>query len=182
MKEKSEEKYGITRYFLLVMAISFLGWLFETIYMLIATGRLNDRGFLSMPFCPIYGCSILTVYFLIGTPNGKNRAEKIKYLLFSFLIPSIAEFLVGWIFDKGLRLRLWDYRYKVYNVCGYVCLRNSFAWSFLIYFFMRYVFLAIKNIIAKAPKSYVSPFAFILLFLITIDFSCNLVRIIYLKA
>lgn len=182
MKEKSKENYGIARYFLLVMAISFLGWLFETVYMLIATGRVSDRGFLSLPFCPIYGCSILTIYLLIDTPNGKSEAEKIRYLLLAFLIPSIAEFLVGWFFDKGLSLRLWDYRSKAYNICGYVCLRNSFAWSFLIYFFMRYIFLSIKGAISNMPKKAVNQLSFFLLLLIIIDFSCNLVRVIYLKA
>ena len=182
MKENTKGNYGIAHYFLLVMALSFIGWVFETVYMLVATGKFSDRGFLSLPFCPIYGCSIIAIYFLIDTPNKKSGAGKIKYLLLAFLIPSIAELLVGWIFDKGLNVRLWDYRGKAYNVCGYVCLRNSVAWSFLIYFFMRYMFLPIKNKIEDVPKTYANRLAFFLVMLITIDFSYNLARVIYLKA
>lgn len=182
MKEKAKENYGVARYFLLVMALSFIGWVFETVYMLVATGKFSDRGFLSLPFCPIYGCSIIAIYFLIDTPNKKSGVGKIKYLLLAFLIPSIAELLVGWIFDKGLNVRLWDYRGKAYNLYGYVCLRNSVAWPVLIYFFMRYMFLPIKNKIEQVPKTYANRLALFLVMLIAIDFSYNLVRVIYLKA
>lgn len=62
------EKYGLSRYFLLSMFLSFLGWALETVYIRIATEKWGDRGFMTMPFCPIYGCSLILVYFLIGTP------------------------------------------------------------------------------------------------------------------
>lgn len=34
----------------------------------------SDRGFLSLPFCTIYGSSILAIYLIIGTPS-KGRLE-----------------------------------------------------------------------------------------------------------
>ena len=90
-KKAKTEKYGLSRYFLLLMFLSFLGWALETVYMRIATGKWVDRGFMTMPFCPIYGCSVILVYFLIGTPTegglflkkvGKGILRCLLYLLF----------------------------------------------------------------------------------------------------
>ena len=60
----------LVRLFLMFMLISCIGWCMETVYVLLRFGHLSDRGFLSMPFCPIYGASILAVYFAVGTPQG----------------------------------------------------------------------------------------------------------------
>ena len=63
---------GLVRLFLMFMLISCIGWCMETVYVLLRFGHLSDRGFLSMPFCPIYGTSILAIYLLLGPP-GRRR-------------------------------------------------------------------------------------------------------------
>ena len=59
----------LSKYFLLTMLLSFIGWAFETVYVYFLFGRYTDRGFMTMPFCPIYGCSMMAAYFLLGTPS-----------------------------------------------------------------------------------------------------------------
>lgn len=139
----------LVRLFLMFMLISFIGWCMETVYVLLRFGHLSDRGFLSMPFCPIYGFSILAIYLLIGTPQGgvlqplfakakglplPARAAAyaglyLLYFLAAALIPTAAEFLTGLFFDKLFGIRLWDYTDRPFNILGYVCLPMSALWG-----------------------------------------------------
>ena len=59
---------------LLFFFISFAGWCGETLLFLIRFGQLRDRGFLTLPFCTIYGSSVLGVGLLLGTPEGGRFA------------------------------------------------------------------------------------------------------------
>ena len=142
------------KYFLLTAALSFLGWAFEVSYVYLKTGQRWDAGFLTLPFCPIYGCSLLAIYLLCGTPHkGRGVLKGVKstllrnilYLGFAFLIPTMAELIVGAFFDKALHLRLWSYQKRRYNYHGYICLPVSLAWMGLIWLVMRFVFPFIKK-------------------------------------
>ena len=76
------------------LVFSFIGWLFESILFRITYGSWYDRGFLTLPFCPIYGFTLLIIYLLFGTINGGgilfNKVKKgsfrtILYFLVSFV-------------------------------------------------------------------------------------------------
>ena len=70
-------RYGIERYFILGAVLAFLGWLWETALMFALTGEYYDRGFMTLPFCPIYATGILGAYFLLGTPKERTRERDI---------------------------------------------------------------------------------------------------------
>lgn len=182
------EKYGLARYFLLTVTLSMLGWAFETVWMRIATGQFIRRGFLSLPFCPIYGCSLLIVYALVGTPKEggwllnritKPKTRYILYVLFTFLIPSVMELLVGVFFYRVFHLRLWDYSYKRLQIGGFVCLRNSLVWSALIFLFMQYAFTPIQKAIGRLPIKLARACVLVLLALLLADFSLQIAVTIY---
>ena len=173
----------VAKYFLLTMAISFLGWAFETTYVYFQSGRFYNQGFMRLPFCPIYGCSVMVVYWLLGVPrkgvedNGGVLLKRIQsplgrwmtYALFAFLIPSAAELIVGSFFDRLFSLRLWSYQSYPLHINGYVCLPVSLAWTALIIFFMRYLFLPIKRTIFRAPDLVAISLAVLLFFIVTCD-------------
>ena len=185
---KKGADYGISRYFLLTILLSFLGWSFEVLVMFVQTGRFYNQGFMTLPFCPIYGCSLMVTYFLLGTPNApKGILKRVKgkkgvgalYLIFAFCIPTIAELLVGAVFDRGLNLMLWSYENMPMNFQGYVSLPISLAWSGLIFIFMRYVFAPIKRAVGKIPNGILEAISFSLVFILLIDFSLNLAVLLY---
>ena len=187
-QEEQEGKYGLGRYFLLTMFLSFIGWTFETTYIYFAFGKLYNTGFMTLPFCPIYGCSLFAAYFFLGTPDCgrfflKRTESKLtryaRYFLFAFLIPTVAELLVGVFFDRVFDVRLWSYADVPMNWNGYVCLPVSLIWSGLIFLFMKFAFLPIMRVIGKLPSMTANGWAFALLFIVLVDFSLNLARIIY---
>lgn len=149
------------RLVLLFFAISFLGWLTETVYCFFVTGQYCDRGFLTMPFCTIYGCSILGVYAMVGTPRrgglllGRVRRSGVRLALYpivSALIPTMAELLTGFFFHRFFGLRLWDYSTRPLNIGGYVCLPFSVIWGILITVFMSFLFPPLKRWICRLPR------------------------------
>lgn len=183
---KKTDTYGIARYFLLTMAMSFLGWSFETVFVLINTGKLHDQGFMTMPFCPIYGCSLLAMYLLAGTPdegrgllkNVDNRIVRYgAYLLIAFIVPSLAELLVGLFFDKAFGVWLWSYENQPLNINGYVCLPVSLAWAALIFAFMKWLFPLLKGLIGKIPTGSARIIAVALFALTVADFIYNFIKI-----
>lgn len=151
----------IAKYFLLTMLLSFLGWAFETTLTFIQTGKFYDRGFMTMPFCPIYGVSLIAIYFLLGTPNEgrgilKNVTDPLArcliYLVFAFIVPTAAELIVGFIFDVFFNTSLWSYTGLPFNFRGYISLPVSLGWMLAVFAFMGYLFPLFKRFVFKIPK------------------------------
>lgn len=146
----------ICRLFLMFLIISFGGWAFEKIGGLLLYGNVGDRGFLTLPLCPIYGTTVLGIYFLMGTPKaprgvgacffGEYEEQKtgqriIKYIVYfaaATILPTLAEFLVGGAF-KLMGMPLWDYSEKPFNLFGVICLYYSFLWGVLITLLMDFL-------------------------------------------
>jgi uncharacterized membrane protein len=103
------------------------------------------------------------VYLLLGTPTeGRGILKNVEnpfrryslYLAFAFLIPTAAELLVGFVFDRFFDTWLWNYTGLPFNFRGYISLPISLAWMGLIFLFMRFLFSPIKNaVFCIAPKT-----------------------------
>ncbi len=144
----------LSKYLLLMGALSFLGWLFESTLALLHTGSLGNAGALSLPLCPIYASSLLGLYFLAGTPDRgrgilKNVAGKRLlwglYLALAFVLPTLAELAVGTLFEHFFGMKLWDYSHIPLNYKGYICFFVSAVWAVLIFLFMKFLFMPIKR-------------------------------------
>lgn len=137
----------------LFFIVSILGWCIEKMYFEYILGYQEDRGFLSLPYCIIYGVSIVIIYLLIGTPqtglvgklyrlirgDGKllrkilgRIATFALYFVAAVIVSGTAEFITALLFDKMLGVPLWDYSYYDFNIMGYVCLEYSVYWGALI--------------------------------------------------
>lgn len=191
--EKEKKKLGFFHLVILFMLLSFMGWCMETIYFLIDWNDFTDRGFLSLPFCTIYGCSLVAIYLIIGTPTGGRlkplflRAKKLSafpkilsyaglyliYFLFAALIPSIAEFFTGLFFDKVFGVVLWDYSYHTYDLYGYVCLEMTIVWGVVITLAMSTVWPLLEKLILLIPRRAAKAVAITLIALLSADFIFN---------
>ena len=182
--------YGRTmsaaKYFLLTVTLSFIGWLYEVILMRVQYGAWEDRGFLHAPICPIYGCTLLFIYFLLGTPKEKKGiCKNIKnpllhnalYLAFAFLIPTIAELFVGLFFDRNFQITLWSYSGIPMNYHGYISLPISLVWSMMIYVFMRWLFPFFKMLIFHIPDVITLTLSTVLFVVLLMDVSISFLQI-----
>ncbi len=177
---------SVVKYFLLTVTLSFIGWLYEVILMRVQYGAWEDRGFLHAPICPIYGCTLLFVYFFIGTPKEKKGiCKNIKnpilhntlYFAFAFLIPTIAELFVGLFFDKNFHITLWSYSGMSMNYNGYISLPISLLWSMMIYVFMRWLFPFFKMLIFHIPDVVAITLSAVLVVVLMMDISISFLQI-----
>lgn len=124
------------RIFWLFVIYAFIGWIMETTYASILEKRFINRGFLSGPFCPIYGFGFV-ILILVLEPLKDNIL-----LLFigSVVLTSILEYFTGYILETVFRNTWWDYSNEPFNLKGRICLKFSLLWGVLSVFFIRTVY------------------------------------------
>lgn len=175
--------------------ISFIGWCFEKAGRYIAYQDTADRGFLTLPLCPIYGISVVAIFLLCGTPKHirgivGNKIRKTKpwqkmignktwrkyafYFLFVTLTSTLAELAVGLIF-KAFGITLWDYSDRAFNLFGVICLSFSLMWGVLITAFMALGWKPLYDLAHRIPVHIAKMTAFTLALAISVDFAVNLI-------
>ena len=112
------------KYLLYFLVFSFLGWCVEVVFHVFKTGRVVNRGLAKGPICPIYGVGICLSYLLL-----RSVESFILLALLSMAVATIVEFSVGWLLERTLGQRLWDYSTERGNILGYVCPRFSLIWG-----------------------------------------------------
>lgn len=100
---------------------SVLGYLLEIVYASILNKRLYlNRGFLTGPYCPIYGVALLFI---------KSLTMGIRNIIFKTLLASLVvvviEYSTAFLLEKVFHKTFWDYRRKRFNIKGRVCLENT---------------------------------------------------------
>lgn len=137
------------RIILIFIIYSFLGWILEVIFKSISTGKFINRGFLSGPFCPIYGFSLVFIdIFLYNVTDNP-----IYIFLFSSLIISLLELIVGLLLDKIFNQRWWDYSNNILNFKGYICLKFSLTWGLICLIVIKYIHPFIIKNVELLPKN-----------------------------
>ncbi len=128
---------------------SVTGWLLEAVDMTLETGHFQNRGFLHIPFCPIYGFGMLLVTVLL-----QNVSDTFFPLFFaSMSICTILEYFVGWLLETLFHARWWDYSHMKFNIKGRVCLRNALMFGFGCILVMRVVEPFVEDRIHGMPVS-----------------------------
>lgn len=113
--------------FLLFAMYSFLGWAAESIYCSIPAGKPINRGFLTGPFCPIYGAGAMLVVAALSS----FHQNIILLFLAGALLTSVVEYLTGWLLEVLFHTKYWDYSDQRFQLQGRVCLKNSLMFGVL---------------------------------------------------
>lgn len=126
---------------------SFAGWCCEVVFAACKTGKFVNRGFLLGPVCPIYGFGVTAAVLLIAP----IQAHWLQAYLVATLVPTIIEYFVGWLADKLLHVRLWDYSGMPLNLNGYVCLLFSLVWGLACLFIVAVFHPMVLHLLAWVP-------------------------------
>lgn len=103
---------------------SFLGWVFEEILGSVKNKKLVNRGFMSGPYCPIYGFGALVYIGLLQLTDN-------PFLLFfagGFLACTL-EYVTSYLMEKLFGARWWDYSDKPFNLNGRVYLNGFLTFA-----------------------------------------------------
>jgi len=133
--------------FLLFLAYSFIGWVSEVIYCSVPEKKLVNRGFLTGPYCPIYGIGALVVINVL-TPFSENPI--IVYFL-AVIITSLLEYVTGYLLERVYHLKWWDYSKYKFNIHGRVVLHNSLIFGVLSLITIYFLNPILLNMINNLP-------------------------------
>ena len=126
---------------------SIIGWMVESIYMSFCNKKLTNRGFMTGPFCPIYGVGA-TLGYIILHPLAKNW---IMLYIVGAVLATIFEFLVARLMMKLFGEVWWDYNEKFCNYKGVVCLESTLAWGLYAVIIITFLFDKVMSFVDKWP-------------------------------
>ncbi len=149
--------------FSFIFIFIFLGWCCECIYCSFGKGEWINRGFLTGPFCPIYGFgAIATLGMLQFLPNSTMAV-----FIGGVIITSTLEYITSWAMEKIFNTFWWDYSSRAFNINGRVCLLNSTLFGLLCLFLTFDIHPQIANFVGlfNIDFKYGFLFAFLIYFI-----------------
>lgn len=149
----------LTTWFLYFILYSVLGWAVETIYCSLLQGKLAERGFLTGPYCPIYGFGAVFVLIIL-TPLTSNP---LAIFLVGMVITSALEYFASFAMEKIFHMRWWDYSNHHFNIKGRICLLNSTLFGILCLILTLVIHPFIVEVMAKIPFNWLYIIAGVLL-------------------
>jgi len=95
---------------------SFFGWVASSFRSLLLEKKFSNNGFLTSPFCPMYGFSVVICYAAL------KPFENSKLILFigSTLILSALMVVVGVLVEKTLKFKPWDFSSSKFSIGNYI--------------------------------------------------------------
>ena len=95
---------------------SFFGWVASSFRSLLLEKKFSNNGFLTSPFCPLYGFSAVIWY------TALKPFENSKLILFigSTLILSALMVVVGVLVEKTLKFKPWDFSSSKFSIGNYI--------------------------------------------------------------
>ena len=154
---------------LLFFVYAFAGWCMEVTLKYRQYHRFINRGFLTGPVLPIYGCGAVLITVVIGGLSGVESGFVMTFAL-SFVICGAVEYLTSLILEKRFHARWWDYSTKPMNLHGRVWIGNLILFGLggvAIIHILNPVIYRVFGSIPLRVREFLAP---VLLVLIAVDF------------
>ena len=137
----------LSKIILLFFIYSFIGWILEVFLMLFKTQKFNNCGFLTGPYCPIYGFAAIIIIYTLK----KNIYRPMLVFIYSIIICSFIEYIISLILEKTIKIKWWDYSEMPFNINGRVCLPFSVVFGVLALIFIYSINPIINKFISFIP-------------------------------
>lgn len=163
---------------LMIVVMSFLGFCFEDLWMLIRYSVLDNRH-MYLPFLLGYGVFVVVLYYLIGTPRNLCHNDIVSVLLYfftCFILVSVGEYLLGTILEKTGGFSYWNYTKIPYHLSKYTSVPTSFGFSLAITLFMEYVFVPLYNKVSKCASKMPLFIVILLAIILFTDFVLSFIK------
>lgn len=162
--------YSLYQMALMFCFWAFIGWCIEVCYMTIETGEYQNRGFLSMPICPIYGFGVL----MIAVFSRPIADKPLLLFVISLVLCTALELAVGLGMEKLFNTRWWDYSHEKFNYRGYICPKVSILWGLGCVLVIKVVQPLVETVVNHIPFNVGIIFICIMAVLIAIDLTASL--------
>lgn len=148
---------------LMIVFISFLGFITENIWLLITKGCINNRNMV-LPFLFGYGFFVVSLYFLIGIPQST-----MKYYLTTAIFVMLGEIILGSLVEKICHFEWWNYTWIPLHITKYTSIPTTSVFAAIITFFMKRCFAPLMRAFCRVKSVWILRFSVALLGLLIVD-------------
>lgn len=161
-------------FILLFSFYAMFGWIIESLCKTVFTRKFVNSGFLTGPFCPIYGFGALLVIQSSSIvesayPDANIAVRIIISVLLAILFTTLLEYLTGTLMELLFDSKWWDYSQKRFNVHGRVCLEYSLYWGILSYVMLALIDPHISVYVHTLPIGIKSSLVYVLIIYFLVD-------------
>lgn len=113
---------------------SVAGYFIEFVYRSVKNKKFINPGFLNGCCLPIYGFGAAICQLIYAIPVTFTEVYFLKLLIrgaITAVFATIFELAGGFVMEKAMHTRLWDYSREKLNFKGYICLKFSIYWLIL---------------------------------------------------
>lgn len=175
-------KMELTALGIMILVISFLGFILENIWLAFTKGFMDNRN-MTMPFLLGYGLLVVGMYILLGTPreirflgyrlSGDNE---IIYFLLSAVIVSVGEIILGTLVERLLGFEYWNYEWIPLHITKYTSVPTSLGFAAIISLFMEHVFPELMEFAQAVYSENLAELCVVLLIMCTIDMFSSYIK------
>ncbi len=161
--------FGVTVYYLfsLLLIFSFLGWVWESLYVSINEKHFANRGYVTGPVCTIYGVAFVIAFVLLR-PFSDSKAA---LFIGGVIISTVIEYVTATVMQAVFHTSWWDYTDKRFNYKGKICLSASILWGCLAVIMFTVLLPMADSFIALYPAEKGKIAYMIILGIYIVDFS-----------
>ena len=109
--------YTLWTVFLMFIAFSFVGWVWEVALHLMQTGQFANRGTLHGPWLPIYGAGGVIVLILCS----RFRKKPVVEFIIATALCGVIEYFSAWLLETRFNEKWWSYDGYFLNLHGRIC-------------------------------------------------------------
>ena len=140
---------GIDFYHLMnwLIIYSFFGWVWETCYVSVKSGKFVNRGFINGPLCTIYGFGAVSVYMIL-----RPFSDNLLYLYLGGVVVATAlEYVTAVLMESIFHTSWWDYSDNKFNFQGRICLGASLGWGAFTVILFKVLHPLVESIVILYP-------------------------------
>ncbi len=151
--------------FYIFLLYGVIGWIYECCLVSVQKKSFVNRGFLTGPIIPIYGCGALLFYLVFWD----SKDNLILVFVGSVILATLLEFFTSLTMELIFHTRWWDYSKYRFNLNGRVCLMVSLFWGVLAILMLDILQPGINYIIRGVPRKAGEMLGYVLIPLFTLD-------------
>ena len=164
------------------MIYSFLGWVYETIYCTVKSGKWENRGFLFGPACPIYGTGAIAISVVMGlTAQNNIQLSTWQIYLISVVGSAVLEFVTSWALEKKFHALWWDYSRLPFNLQGRISLFTSLGFGIAGLLIVYYIAPATQEMMDAVSPIMTEFLSLLLLFIFAADLTLTVVALYHFE-
>ena len=169
-------KEEATSLVVVVLVVSFLGFVLENIWLAFTKGYMDNRK-MTLPFLLGYGLFVVGMYVFFGTPRKmcilggpvlKGRTEFL-YFIVSAVTVSIGEIILGTVVERFMGFEYWNYEWIPLHITKYTSVPTSIGFGAAVTFVMDSIFPVVRDLSEKFYSSALSYISVLLLLLCIAD-------------